>query len=153
MPVVTASVQLRAQAARLRAAGERDIRLAMMRNLRAAAQPIIPLLQESARTSLPKAGGLNEAVASKKPTVSVRTTGRSAGVSIKSKVHGNDTNTGEWRHPVYSKDRKRWSKEAQSYPGAKDWWARGAEKGALPARAAMQRVLTEVAAEIMVRGI
>ena len=150
---VNASVQLRASAARLRAAGERNIRLAMVRNLRAAAQPIIPLLQESARDSLPKAGGLNEAVAAQKPKVVIRTTGRSAGVSIRSKVRGNYTDTGQWRHPVFSKDRTRWVKSPQSFPAAKDWWARGARKGELPAKAAMNGILTEVAADIMRLGL
>jgi len=148
-----ASVQLRAQAARLKAAGARDIRLAMIRDLRAAAKPVIPLIQESARESLPKAGGLNEAVAAQKPKVSVRATGRTAGVSIRSKVRGNYTDTGQWRHPVFSSDRKRWAKQPQSFPAAKDWWARGAEKGELPAKVIMRRILDEVAADIQRRGL
>src|SRR5690348_18403526 len=99
--VANASAQLRAQAARLRVAGARDVRLTMTRQLRAAAQDAIPALQGSARESLPKAGGLNEYVAAQKPKVTVRTTGRSAGVTIKSQVRGNYTDQGEWRHPVF----------------------------------------------------
>lgn len=151
--VANASVQLRAQAARLKSAGELGVRRAMIRNLRAAAKPITEDIQDSARESLPKAGGLNEAVANQKPKVAVRATGRTAGVSIRSKVKGNYTNTGQWRHPVFSSDRKRWVKQPQSFPEAKDWWRRGAEKGALPAKATMSRILDEVAAEIVRRGL
>lgn len=152
MPV-NASAQLRGSAARLKAAGEVGVRRQMIRNLRAAAAPIVPDIQESARESLPKAGGLNEAMAAQKPKVTVRTTGRTAGVSIRSKVRGNYTNTGQWRHPVFSSDRKRWVKQPQSFPGAKGWWERGAEKGSPKAKVVMRGVLDEVAAEIMRRGL
>jgi len=153
MAAVNASVQLRAQAARLRAVGARDLRLSMTRNLRAAAKDAIPFLQESARESLPKAGGMNEAVAAQTPKVSVRTTGRTAGVTIKSKVPGNYTNEGAWRHPVFSSNRKRWTKQAQSFPAAKDWWLRGQAKAGPKVALRARAVLDEVAAEIMRRGL
>jgi len=150
---VNASIQLRAQAARLRAAGARDLRLTMTRELRAAARDAIPALQESARESLPKAGGLNERVAAQKPKVAVRTTGRNAGVTIKSQVRGNYTDQGSWRHPAFSSDRKRWTKQAQQFPGAKDWWLRGQQKAGPKAAARARVVLDEVAAEIMRLGL
>lgn len=153
MPSVNASAQLRGSAARLRAAGATGVKNAMVRDLRAAAAPVVAGIQESARESLPKAGRMNEFVAAQKPKVAVRTTGRTAGVSIRSKVKGNYTDEGQWRHPVFSSDRKRWTKQPQSFPGAQGWWKRGADKGSLPAKVVMRSVLDEVAAEIMRLGL
>lgn len=147
------SAQLRASAAHLRAAGATGVKNAMVRDLRAAAAPVVAGIQAEARESLPKSGGMNEFVADQKPKVAVRTTGRTAGVQIRSKVKGNYTNTGEWRHPVFSSDRKRWTKQPQSFPGAQDWWSRGAQRGSLPAKVVMRGVLDEVAAEIMRLGL
>lgn len=149
------STQLRASAARLRAAGERQLMNQMRRQLRVAAQDVLQSLHDQAIEDLPKAGGLNEFVANQKPKIAVRTTGRMAGVYIRSKVPGNYTNTGRWRHPVYSADRTRWMKRgtSQSDPAAKDWWIRGAQKATPRAQVEMYAVLNSVALEIMGRGL
>ena len=123
----------------------------MIRQLRAAAKPVAENIQESARESLPHAGGMNEYIASRKPTVSVRTTGRQAGVSIKYSGPGRYSNQSGWRHPVFGRRDRKWAET--TVPEAEGWWERGGRKGTPQAQIAMRAVLNDVAAEIMRRGI
>lgn len=148
---VNASVQLRASAARLRAAGATGVKTSMVRQLRAAAKPVAADIQDSAREALPKKGGINELVANRKPTISVRTTGRLAGVTIKYSGPGRYSNQSGWRHPVFGHRGRKWA--TTTVPAAEGWWERGGEKGTPEAQVAMRGVLDEVAAEIMRLGI
>lgn len=145
------SVELHLLAKRLKTAGAVGVRREMMRGLRAAASPLVPLLQEAARADLPKRGGLNEYVAAKKITVSVTTGARTAGVRLRSKQRGNYTDTGTWRHPVFGK----WlpGVKSQTYAPAKGWWDKTVEANSLVASAEARRVLTAVAAQVNGLGI
>lgn len=148
--MANAETELPLLAARLKAAGAVGVRAEMVAGLRAVAKPMVPLLQQSARDRLPKAGGLNEYVARQKPKVQVRTTGRTAGVRIRSQVKGNYTNTGQWRHPVFG-NRKKWVEE--TYAPAVDWWDRTIEAHDDEAKAAAVGVLRGVAAQVQRLGI
>ena len=145
-----AEVELPLLAARLKAAGAVGLRAEMVAGLRAVAKPMVPLLQQSARTRLPRAGGLNEVVASQKPKVQVRTTGRTAGVRVRSQVKGNYTNTGTWRHPVFG-DRKKWVQETDDH--AAGWWDDTIEAHGDEAKAAAMGVLRAVGRQVMGLGI
>ena len=148
--MANAETELPLLAARLKAAGAVGVRAEMVAGLKAAAKPMVPKLQESARNSLPKAGGLNEYVAKRKPKVSVRTTGRTAGVRIRSQVKGNYTNTGQWRHPVFG-NRKKWAEE--TYEPAAGWWDRVVKADDGETKAAAVAVLKTVAAQVQRLGI
>ena len=149
--MATASTQLRASAARLKAAGATGIRATMIKQLREAAKPVAADIQESARESLPKRGGMNEYIAKKKPTVAVRTTGRQAGVSIKYSGPGRFSNASGWRHPVFGHKDRKWA--TTTSVAAEGWWERGGKQGTPAAQIAMRGVLNEVAAEIMRLGL
>jgi hypothetical protein len=58
-----ASLELRAIAARLRAAGDKGNLNALRKGLRAGAGPLIPAVRQAAIAKLPKTGGLNQQVA------------------------------------------------------------------------------------------
>lgn len=150
---INASEQLRASAARLKAAGATGVKTAMVRQLRAAAKPVAADIQQSARDSLPRKGGMNTYVAAKKPTISVRTVGRQAGVRIKYSGPGRYSNQSGWRHPVFAPrgSKKKWA--TTDFPSAEGWWERGGEKSTPRALVQMRAVLDEVAAEIMRLGI
>ena len=147
MAVVDGDAQLAALGARLRAAGDAGIRRAATKQIRAAAQPLIPIIQESARDSLPKAGGMNTFVARRRPRVSVRYGARTYGVSIRYAGKGAPSDRGPWRHPVFG-NREKWV--SQEYAPAVGWWERAEERGTPLAETAMRAVLVEVAA--MVNG-
>jgi hypothetical protein len=148
--MANAEFELPLLAARLKAAGAVGIRAEMVGGLRAVAKPMVPLLQQAARDRLPKSGGLNEAVATQKPKVSVRTTGRTAGVRIRSQVKGNYTNTGTWRHPVFG-NRKKWVEE--TYDAGAGWWDDTVKAHGDEATAAATGVLRAVARQAMGLGI
>lgn len=119
--MVDGSAQLRALAVRLKAAGESGLRLELMRSMRAGAAPLIPIVQQAARDQLPKAGGLNEQVASQKVRVSVRTGARTAGVRLTTTAPDTkQTDAGFVRHPVFG-HRDRW--KTQQIPSAVGWWS------------------------------
>ncbi|HET6914860.1 MAG TPA: hypothetical protein VFH56_02105 [Acidimicrobiales bacterium] len=151
--MANAETELPLLAARLKAAGAVGVRAEMVAGLKAAAKPMVPKLQESARNSLPKAGGLNEYVAKRKPKVSVRTTGRTAGVRIRSQVKGNYTNTGTWRHPVFGRraNPEDWAEE--TYEPAAGWWDRVVKADDGETKAAAVAVLKTVAAQVQRLGI
>jgi hypothetical protein len=76
------SAELAAVAARLKLAGDAALRLQLLRGLRNGAKPLIPRVQDAARAQLPRAGGLNEQVASQRVSVQIRTGARTAGVRL-----------------------------------------------------------------------
>lgn len=151
MAAVDGSAELRALAARLKVAGEVGIRREMIRALRKAAAPIVPKMQDSARQSLPKAGGMNEYMAARKPKVSVRTTGKSAGVSIRYKGKGAYSDKSGWRHPVFGRRDRKWA--TTTWAPAVGWFERGGEAGTPEAKAELDAVLARVALEVNGRGI
>lgn len=152
MPLtVNASAQLRASAARLKAAGAVGVKTSMTRRLRAAAGPVPDIMSRSAQASLPRRGGLNEVVAGRKPKIQVRTTGRNAGVIVRYSGPGRYTDQASWRHPVFGHKDRKWA--VTSYAPAGEWWERGQDEARPLVMAEMRGVLDDVAAEIMRLGI
>lgn len=151
MTAVNGSAELYDLARRLKAAGEFGIRRDMVAALRKAAKPIIPLMQDEARSSLPKAGGMNEYVASRKPTTSVRTTVNTAGVSIRYKKKGAYSDQSGWRHPVFGRRDRPWA--VTTYAPSVGWFERGGQAGTPAAKVAMDAVLVAVAAQVKALGI
>lgn len=150
MAVVGGDKQLAELGARLRLAGDVGITRTVRATIRAAAKPLIPIIQESARASLPKAGGMNEFVAKRKPRTSVTFGARTAGVRIVYKGKGAPSDRGPWRHPVFG-DRKKWV--SQEYSAAEGWWERAEEKGTPAAELAMRTVLETVKRQVNGLGL
>lgn len=116
------SAQLRAIAVQLKVAGDRGLRLELMRGLRAGAAPLIPLVADAARRQLPKRGGLNEQVAAQKVKVSVRTGAATAGVRLTTTAPDTkQTDSGYVRHPVFGHKDRPWV--VQQIPRAAGWWS------------------------------
>lgn len=143
--MANAEIELPLLAKRLRAAGMLGVRSEMVAGLRRAARPLIPDIQASARSSLPRGGGMNDYMARRRPSVSVRTGPATAGVSIRYSGKGSYSDTGQWRHPVFG-HRDRWA--TTSYPPAVDWYPKGAEQGTPAARREMDAILAAVAVQV-----
>ncbi|MGZ4617180.1 MAG: hypothetical protein ACXV3F_00320 [Frankiaceae bacterium] len=143
-----ASVELPLLAKRLKAAGEVGIRREMVAGLRNAAKPMIPYLRGAAGVDLPQGGGLAEKVATQPIKASVRTSPRTAGVSIRAQF--TRTNRGRWRHPVFG-NRDVWV--SQTYEPAKGWFDNTAKEHTPEAKAEMEKVLLKVTAQVHGLGI
>jgi len=153
--MANAETELPLLAARLKAAGAVTVRAEMIAGLKAAAKPMVPLLQESARNSLPKSGGLNSYVAAKPIKASVRTTGRTAGLRLgygtaAGRGVGRYSNTGTWRHPVFG-NRKKWVEE--TYEAGAGWWDKTIEAHGDEAKAAANGVLRAVGRQVQGLGL
>lgn len=146
--MANAATELPLLAKRLKVAGEAGLKREMVRGLREAAAPVIPQLRDAARADLPRRGGLNDRVANQPIKVSVRTSGRRSGVSIR--AQWTRTNSATWRHPVFGHT-DRWV--SQTYAPAKNWFDETAQKNSLPARARMDAVLKVIAAQVNGLGI
>lgn len=104
MALDAGAAELREVAVRLRATGQVGLRTVMARNIRIATAPAADRVRESARTTLPHTGGLNEWVAEAVIKTSVTTGARTAGVALRMRKTGHDLkaiNAGIVRHPVY----------------------------------------------------
>ncbi|GAC1374668.1 MAG: hypothetical protein NVSMB4_02370 [Acidimicrobiales bacterium] len=146
--VVSGSKQLAELAARLKIAGDRDLRLQLLRGMRAAAEPLVPKVKAAALAQLPKRGGLNAHVAGQKVSVSVRTSARTAGVRLTTSAPDTQqADDGYVRHPVFG-NRAHWV--VQQIPGAAGWWSATLEREA-PATAPHLLEAMEVVA-IQVQG-
>lgn len=125
MPVATptqAARQLHLIAAACKKTGTGGMKLALVRDLRVQAAPLVTAVRESARRNLPQTGGLAETQARQSIRVSVLTSARNAGVRIRTRTLGSfQTNAGYVRHPVFG-DRERWVQ--QDLPRAAGWWDR-----------------------------
>lgn len=89
---------LKALQRKLKAVDARDLRRELNRALREGAAPLVQDARDAARDSLPRAGGLNERIASKPTSISVM----QAGVRVR--VKGSDAasiNRGRISHPVF----------------------------------------------------
>jgi hypothetical protein len=80
---VTGSAHLRRVYAQLREAGDRGLRLELNKAIRLAAKPAQEAVRASARTTLPRRGGLAALVAASKLTTAIKTGSQSAGVTVK----------------------------------------------------------------------
>jgi hypothetical protein len=150
MAVVNGERQLAELGARLQGAAAAGIRKSTQAQIRAAVKPLIPIIQESARASLPKAGGMNNFVARRRPRTSVRMGPRVQSVRITYKGKGAPSDRGPWRHPVFG-HRDRWV--SQEYTPALGWWERAEAEGTPLAKVLMSQVLRDVAAEVNRLGL
>lgn len=123
------SEQLAALGKRLKQAGAAGMRTELLQGLRAGAAPMVPAVKRAAEAKLPKAGGLNKQVAGQKITVSVRLSGKNAGVRLATTAPDTkETNSGYVRHPSPRNNRKKW--RITKMPAAVGWWSDTlAEKG------------------------
>jgi hypothetical protein len=143
---VNGSAELAAVAARLKLAGDAALRLQLLRGLRNGAKPLIPRVQDAARAQLPRAGGLNEQVASQRVSVQIRTGARTAGVRLVTRAPDTQqTDQGFVRKPVFG-NRKVWVR--QEIPRATGWWSKTLAQHAPEVAPELYRVLEEVAAGI-----
>lgn len=100
---VRGTEQLARLSQRLKQAGNGALKRELLRELRNAVKPAIPDVRASARSRLPKAGGLADLIADSKMAVRTRLTGASAGVRLQatSPYAIGAINRGRLRHPVY----------------------------------------------------
>lgn len=149
--VVSGSRQLAELAARLKVAGARDLRLQLLRGMKAAAKPLVPKVQDAARNQLPKRGGLNEHVGGQRVSVSVRTGARTAGVRLTTTAPDTQqTDSGIVRHPVFG-NRKKWV--VQKIPAATGWWSATLEREGPSTAPHLLEAMEVVAAQVQGRGI
>lgn len=142
------SAELRALAVRLKAAGERDLRLQLFRGVRAGAQPLVEAVKRAALAQLPKGGGLNAQVASQKVSVSVRTGASTAGVRLTTRAPDTaETDAGFVRHPTFGR-RGRGDWKTLEYAPMAGWWSKTLDEGAPLVTPALLAVMRTVAAEI-----
>lgn len=149
MTAVSGSRDLARLGARLKAAGERDLRLQLLRRLRAAGKELIPPIERSAREVLPKTGGLAERVASQK--LAVRTSFAASGARVRLIDQGmqelSDIDKGRVRHPVYG-NRSVW-KQQEVEPG---FFTKPVEEGAPVVRENIRQAMEDISRQIT-RGI
>lgn len=140
------SAELAALAARLKATGDKGLRLQLLRGLKAGAAPLIPAVREAATEQLPKQGGLNEYVAKQKITVSVRTGARTAGVRLVTTTPATEqTNSGFVRHPTFGRRGKGDWKVTETQAG---WWSDTLAASAPVVTPQLLKVLEETAVAI-----
>jgi hypothetical protein len=140
------SAQLAALAVRLKATGDKGLRVELLRGLKAGAEPLVEKVAEAARSQLPKGGGLNEQVAGQKVKVQVRTGARTAGVRMTTTAPDTkQTDAGFVRHPVYG-NRKKWV--TQKIPAAVGWWSKTLADGGLAVQPELTATMERVALEI-----
>lgn len=135
---VTGALQMRQLGLELRAMGEEGkvFRRELLAGIRAAAAPAPAAARANARAILPKAGGLNQLIASDRISVRSRLTGKGVGVRIVNPKGGERLDEGEVRHPVY-KNRKNWVLQ-QVRPG---WFSDPMAKTETPVTAAVVGVI------------
>jgi hypothetical protein len=137
--------------AELRVQANGGFRVELMRGLRAAAQPLVPAVQEAARRQLPKRGGLNQYEANQKIRVSVSTAARTVGVRLVGKA-SKGTDTGTWRHPtpeLRGYDRSYWKWKEQTYKPATGWWTKTLERESPGiVRGALEAVIVNVSKKL-----
>ena len=142
-----ASARLHRIAAELRVAGERDIRLELVRTLRAEAQPLKSAVQDAALSKLPRSGGLaaREAAAVQ---VQVLTSARNAGVRLRNRRIGAfQTDKGYVRHPMFGRrDRGQWV--TQEIRGSDGWWSVTLAKKTPAVSAALNATINRISAKI-----
>lgn len=131
-----------------KALGEKDLRRKLLVSMQRAASPLKAAAAASALARLPKAGGLNTRVASARFRVQTRTSPRTAGVRI---VASNDLDLGAMdrgrvRHPVFG-NRQAWVN--QRVPSG--WFTDPMRAGTPAVRASIERVLDDVATELVAR--
>lgn len=140
-----ASLRLHAIATRMRVQGERGAQQEMVRDIRAATQPLIANVRGAAYVSLPKRGGLNEEQGNQRITVSVLTGARTAGVRIRTHTRGSmQTDKGYVRHPVFRTGK--WAQE--EIPQATGWWSKTLARDSRAITPVIVKVMNRIARRI-----
>jgi hypothetical protein len=143
---VNGSEQLAALGVRLKVAGDKTLRVGMLRGLKAATEPLKVAVKAAAMEKLPKRGGLNAQVAGQKITTQVRTGARTAGVRLTTTTPDTlQTDTGYVRHKVFG-NRKRWVR--QEIPNASGWWSETLKDAAPEVTAELVGVMEAVSVQI-----
>jgi hypothetical protein len=139
---VSGADDLNLLAKRLKEQSGNELKKELLRGLRETNKPTIGRIKDSARSNLPKRGGLADRVARESIGTRTRLTGDSAGVRIQRK-RGRSLNEGRLRHPVFG-NRKVWKEQSVS----KDWFDKPIEDDAPAIRRGLQRVMEDIAAKI-----
>jgi hypothetical protein len=129
----------------LKAAGKAGLRKELHKAVAAAAKPLLPKVKEAARTSLPRAGGLNQRIARKPIRVQARTGEKTAGVRIVGSKVDPRINQGRVYHPVFG----RTPGVVQNVPGAVGYFDKTIEEGAPGVQGSVAQVLEDFAARII----
>lgn len=118
-----------------------ELRKELNKALRTAAKPIIPKIRQSARSNLPREGGLNERFAKKPLRAAVRTGEKTAGVRIQgTKTDPRVNAQGRVAHPVFGRPR---STVVQQVPSAVGYFDRPAQDSAPQVRSELVAVLAD----------
>lgn len=157
MPVsieVRGAEQMRALGKRLRAAGleGKGLRRELLAAMRVAEKEALLAAKESALQNLPKAGGLNEWVASSKFQARNRLTGNGVGVELKATKPGGSKGThdldasdgGQIRHRVYG----HWRKGVPTQQIAPGWWSKPMTKAGLSLQIKLTALMARIARQI-----
>jgi hypothetical protein len=137
----------------LKAAGKAGLRKELHKAVAAAAKPLLPKVKEAARTSLPRAGGLNQRIARKPIRVQARTGEKTAGVRIVGSKVDPRINQGRVGHPIFGRKGKpknggkNWA--VQNVPGAVGYFDKTIEEGAPGVQGSVAQVLEDFAARII----
>ena len=142
---VRGSEELKRVADRLKATGATGLKRELLKGIRTSAQKAVPDIQESARSTLPHTGGLNEIVASQVYNVAIRAAGASPSVRLQGKgmKELRDIDAGRLRHPVWG-NRSTWV--AQTVPAG--FFTNAIARRAPQIRIEIKHVLDEVAFKI-----
>lgn len=137
--------QLAALSKKLKAAGNRELQQELSHGILQAVKPVITAARESARSTLPRRGGLAARVANS----SIRTMSpggaRFSGVRLQAKNQYSlgRLDRGINRHPVYG-NRRVWVTQKVT-PG---WWTKPTKEAAPQARAQVEQAMQRVANKI-----
>lgn len=132
--------QLAALAAKLKAVGDKELTREFSRSVSAAMKPLVQEVRASARSTLPRSGGLAAKVAGSQ----IRTVRRASGI----RLTGNNAygikrmDEGQVRHPVFG--RGGWATQSVR-PG---WWTRPTEQVAPEVRQALMEAIEAVARKV-----
>lgn len=143
---ISGAHQLHALSKRLKEAEDKGLKRELGRGIRKAARPLIVDVRQSARSTLPKRGGLAELVAKSKFGVRTRTSGQGVGVRLigTSGIDLRSIDLGRVRHLVYGRPNS-WV-EQKVTPG---FWTQTLQGGAPQVRleivGAMDRVARKIA--------
>jgi len=143
---ITGADDLEKLARRLKEEGRDDLRKELLRGIRDAGKDTIPKVREEMLRSLPRRGGFAAEAAKAPIGVRTRATGKNAGVRI-ARTRGDWLNRGRLRHPLYG-NRGHWYQQA--VPSG--WFERAIEGDAPQIRAAVIKVMNDIAAKIA-RGL
>ena len=144
---INGAEQFAVLAKRLKELGDKELSREFSRSITAATRPLVRGIRQSARDTLPHAGGLAARVAKTPIRTQRRTSSRTAGVRIVGRDPYNIANLdkGRLRHPVFadsSKPRKQWTWVNQRVkPG---WWTTPTELAGKSVQVQVEKAMAAV---------